>query len=408
MAAAEQSDLNLPYFISKQISKPQSGSFTATIHKVAVASIGVGLGVMIIAFFIMLGFQNTIKNKIYDFAGHLQVTPYVIGNSFNDQPAALDPLLTDTDELRVQPVAYKFGLLQNEEEVEGIVFKGVADNFDSLGFKQYIVSGRFIQFDTSTYSREIIISQREAAKMKLEVGSDIIMHFIQSPPRSRKLEVVGIYATGMEEFDDKLILGDLGLVQRLNNWPDSLAGGYELFLTDPEQIEVTYKQLFDELGYDLFLQKTSDKYIQVFEWLSLINNNVNILLFMVLFVASFNMISIILILILERTNMIGTLKALGARDRMVRRIFVYSGMRLVVKGLILGNFIGLAFSFIQYQFQLIPLDAANYYMSFVPIEFNWTIVLLLNILVFGLVSIILILPTVFITRINPIKAIRFD
>ncbi len=408
MAGVEPSDLNLPYFISKQISRPQSGSFTATIHKVAVASIGVGLGVMIIAFFIMLGFQNTIKDKIYDFAGHLQVTPYVLGNSFNDQPAVSDPLLKNTENMRVQPVAYKFGLLQNEEEVEGIVFKGVGENFDSLDFKQYILSGRFIQFDASTYSREIVISQREADKMKLSVGSDIIMHFVQSPPRSRKLEVVGIYATGMEEFDDKLILGDLAMVQRLNDWPDSVAGSYELYLTDPEQTEATYQWLFDELGYDLFLQKTSDKYIQVFEWLSLINNNVNILLFMVLFVASFNMISIILILILERTNMIGTLKALGARDRMVRRIFVYSGMRLVIKGLILGNVIGLLFSFIQHQYRLIPLDPTNYYMSFVPIEFNWMVILLLNILVFTLVSIILILPTVFITRINPIKAIRFD
>ena len=408
MAGDELSDLNLPYFISKQISKPQSGSFTATIHKVAVASIGVGLGVMIIAFFIMLGFQNTIKGKIYDFAGHLQVTPYVLGNSFNDQPAVSDPLLKNTENMRVQPVAYKFGLLQNEEEVEGIVFKGVGVNFDSINFMQYITSGRFIQFDASTYSREIVISQREADKMKLSVGSDIIMHFIQSPPRSRKLEVVGIFATGMEEFDDKLILGDLAMVQRLNDWPDSVAGSYELYLSDPELTEATYQWLFDELGYDLFLQKTSDKYIQVFEWLSLINNNVNILLFMVLFVASFNMISIILILILERTNMIGTLKALGARDRIVRRIFVYSGMRLVIKGLILGNVIGLLFSYLQHQSRLIPLDPTNYYMSFVPIEFNWTVILLLNILVFTLVSVILILPTVFITRINPIKAIRFD
>ena len=408
MASLQQSDLNLPYFISKQISKPQSGTFTATIHKVAVASVGVGLSVMIIAFLIMLGFQNTIKDKIYDFAGHLQVTKYVVGNSFNEEPAVLDTVLEGNGIARVQPVAYKFGLLQNDEEVEGIVFKGVSSNFDSIAFKEYIVDGRFIKFDSGTYSREIIISQKEADKMKLAVGGDIIMHFIQSPPRSRKLEVVGIYSTGMEEFDDKLIIGDLAMVQRLNNWPDSVAGGYEVFLDDPGQTEAVYNELFDALGYDLFVQKTSDKYIQVFEWLSLIDNNVNILLFMVLFVASFNMISIILILILERTNMIGTLKAVGAQDKMVRRIFVYSGMRLVVKGLILGNLIGLTLAGIQYNYQVMPLDPTNYYMSFVPIEFNWTVILLLNLLVFLLVSIILILPTIFITRISPIKAIRFD
>jgi lipoprotein-releasing system permease protein len=363
---------------------------------------------MIIAFLIMLGFQNTIKDKIYDFAGHLQITRYVIGNSYNEEPAILDTVLVGNGIARVQPVAYKFGLLQNDEEVEGIIFKGVNEIFDSIGFKEYMVAGRFVNFDSATYSREIVISQREADKMRLQVGSDIIMHFIQSPPRSRKLAVVGIYSTGMEEFDDKLIIGDLGLVQRLNDWPDSVAGGYEVFLDDPQQTEAVYNDLFDALGYDLFVQKTSDKYIQVFEWLSLINNNVNILLFMVLFVASFNMISIILILILERTNMIGTLKALGAQDSIIRRIFVYSGMRLVIKGLILGNLLGLAFAAIQYHYQVIPLDPTNYYMSFVPIEFNWTVIVLLNLLVFMLVSAILIIPTVFITRISPIKAIRFD
>lgn len=406
MAVDQESDLNLPYYISKQISKPHSGSFTATIHKVAVASVGLGLAIMIIAFLIMLGFQNTIKNKIYDFTGHMMITRYAMGNAFDQEPTVLDTTIDNI--ARVQPVAYKFGLLQNEEEVEGVVFKGVGRNFDRVSFREYLVEGRFIEFDSSSYSQEIVISQKEADKMKLSVGSDIIMHFIQTPPRSRKLEVVGVYSTGMEEFDDNLILGDIGLVRRLNDWSDSVAGGYEVFLHNPARVESIYNDLYDGLGYELFVQKTSDRYIQVFEWLSLISNNVNILLFMVLFVASFNMISIILILILERTNMIGALKAMGAEDRMVRRIFVYSGMRLVLKGLIIGNLIGLTFAALQYHYQLIPLDPTNYYMSFVPIEFNWTVIFMLNVLVFSLVSIILILPTVFITRISPIKAIRFD
>ena len=400
--------MNLPFFIAKQISQPKSGSFTATIHKVAIASIGIGLGIMIIAFLIMLGFQNTIKDKIYDFAGHLQITRYVIGNSFTEQPTYLDTNLVGGNIKRVQPYAFKYGLLQNDEGVEGVIYKGVSNNFDSVGFREYMLDGRFIQFDSGSYSREIIISEKEANRMRLSVGSDIIMHYIQSPPRSRKLQVVGIYATGMEEFDDNMIIGDLALVQRLNNWPDSAAGGYEVFLVDAAQTNQVYDELFDTLGFDLFVQKASDKYIQVFEWLSLINNNVNILLFMILFVASFNMISIILILILERTHMIGTLKALGATDKLVRSIFVHSGIRLVVKGLLVGNIVGLSLAFIQYQFQLIPLDPVNYYMSFVPIQFDWTIILLLNLLVFGLVSIILIMPTIIITRINPIKAIRFN
>jgi lipoprotein-releasing system permease protein len=197
-------------------------------------------------------------------------------------------------------------------------------------------------------------------------------------------------------------------VRRLNGWEENQAGGYEIFLTTPEDVDEVYASLFDEIGYDLFVMKTSEKYIQIFEWLSLINNNVDILIFMVLFVASFNMISIVLILILERTTMIGTLKALGATDGLIRRIFVYSGIRLIVVGLVVGNIAGLGIAALQYFFNIIPLDPTNYYMSYVPIEFDWFIIAALNLLIFVLVSFVLIIPTLFISRIQPIKAIRFD
>jgi lipoprotein-releasing system permease protein len=197
-------------------------------------------------------------------------------------------------------------------------------------------------------------------------------------------------------------------VRRLNGWEANQAGGYEIFLNSPADVDEVYASLFDEIGYDLFVMKTSEKYIQIFEWLSLINNNVDILIFMVLFVASFNMISIVLILILERTTMIGTLKALGATDGLIRKIFVYSGIRLIVVGLVVGNIIGLGLAALQYFFNIIPLDPTNYYMSYVPIEFDWFIIASLNLLIFVLVSFVLIIPTLFISRIQPIKAIRFD
>ena len=212
----------------------------------------------------------------------------------------------------------------------------------------------------------------------------------------------------MEDFDDKLLLGDLNLVRRLNGWSDRQAAGFEVFLRDPQQVDQVYAGLFDTLGYEYYVQKTSERYIQIFEWLSLINNNVNILIFMVLFVASFNMISIVLILILERTNMIGTLKALGATDELIRKIFVYNGMQLLLRGLLIGNLLGLGLAALQYYFRVVPLDPENYYMSYVPIEFDWLVVLGLNLLTFLLVSLVLFLPALFISRIDPIKAIRFD
>jgi len=400
--------LNLSLFISQKTSKPQAGTFSSTIHKVAVVSISLGLAVMTLAFLIMLGFQNTIKNKIYDFTGHIQVTRYLAGNTYTERPATLDSLAVNPLISRIQPFGYKFGLLQNDDEVEGVIFKGVDLAFDTISFSHYMVDGRIIQHKCKGSTTEIIISKKVSDKMELKVGDDIIMHFIQEPPRTRRLQVVGIYETGMEDFDDKLMIGDLSLVRRLNGWEANQAGGYEIFLNSPADVEEVYANLFDEIGYNLYVVRTSEKYIQIFEWLSLINNNVDILIFMVLFVASFNMISIVLILILERTTMIGTLKALGAKDGLIRKIFVYSGVRLIVSGLVVGNVAGLGLAALQYYFKIIPLDPTNYYMSYVPIEFDWLIITALNVLIFVLVSLVLIIPTLFISRIQPIKAIRFD
>lgn len=400
--------MKLSVFISQKTSKPEAGTFSSTIHKVAVVSIALGLAVMTLAFLIMLGFQNTIKSKVYDFTGHLQVTRYLTGNTYSERPATLDSLAFNPEITRVQPFGYKYGLLQNEEGVEGIIFKGIDQNFNQEVFSDYLIEGRFINLDSSKISTEVVVSKKEAARMQLEVGGNIIMHFIQEPPRTRRLKIVGIYETGMEDFDDKLILGDLALVRRLNNWKENEAGGYEIFIRDTEQVEQVYASLYDELGYELFIQKSSQKYIQIFEWLSLINNNVSLLIFMVLFVASFNMISIVLILILERTPMIGTLKALGANDRFIQEIFIYSGIRLIIKGLVFGNILGIGLATLQYYYNLIPLDPNNYYMSYVPIEFDWLVIAGLNVLIFVIVSLVLFLPTLFISRIQPVKAIRFD
>jgi len=400
--------LNLPLFISQKTNKPKEGSFSSTIHKVATVSIALGLAVMILSFLIMLGFQNTIKNKVYDFTGHMQVTRYLTGNTYTERPASLDSLEDIEGIERIQPFGYKYGLLQNEEGVEGIIFKGIDSSFDRKGFSGYLVEGRFIELNSSKTSLEVVVSKKEAERMNLTVGGSVLMHFIQEPPRTRRLQVVGIYQTGMEDFDDKLLLGDLSLIRRLNNWQENQAGGYEVFVNDPDEIEKVYANLYDKIGYELFVQKSSQKYIQIFEWLTLINNNVNILIFMVLFVASFNMISIILILILERTPMIGTLKALGSTDTLIRKIFIYSGMRLIIRGLLIGNSLGIGLALVQYYFKLIPLDPNNYYMSYVPIEFNWLIIIGLNLLIFILVSLVLFLPALFISRIEPIKAIKFD
>jgi lipoprotein-releasing system permease protein len=450
--------LNLSYFISSKIRSGQKDGFAATIHLIAMLSIGIGLAATIVSFLIMKGFQETVKNKIYGFSGHLLITKFSMSNSPEEQPMDYNldiynnpkqfPFVT-----HVQEFAHKAGLVKTETDVVGIVVKGVGKSFDVEAFRENIIEGRFLSFPDSGYAHEIVLSKTIANIIEKKVGDEVIVHFFQNPPRFRKLKVVGIYETNLSEyFDSKIIIGDIRLIQRLNDWADSVGGGIEVFIDpnqfqksslideqvdfefqeqgweDPDFLQKTVKRLtvwwtFDEetaaldkaraeIGelndYDQNIELIKDRYMQVFEWLHLVSRQVNILLAVILIVVCFNMISIILILVMERTQMIGLLKALGSTDGLIRKIFIHNGLNLVLKGLLLGNVIGLGLCFLQYQFRFIKLNPRDYYMSYVPISWHWDIVLWLNVLTLVVVSLILLLPTMAISKIRPIRAIRFD
>jgi lipoprotein-releasing system permease protein len=406
--------LNLSYFIATRIAEGKEKSFSSTIHKIAVASIGIGLAVMIVSFLILKGFQNTVRDKIYGFSAHLHVTKYTLDNSFEEAPISLNNNLFNHPESfpfvdHVQEFSHKAGLVKTSEEVLGVVFKGVSARYDTARFRSNLIEGRFVNFNTEDYSKEVLISKVIADKLKLNVNDEIVVHFFQNPPRVRKLSVVGIYETNLTEyFDSKFLIGDIRLIQRLNNWSDSTAGGIEVFVKDVNNIDFAEQALNEAVPIDLYVEKVSDKYTQVFEWLFLISRQVNIFLGIILFVVCVNMISIILILIMERTQMIGMLKAFGGSNSLVRRIFSYNGMVLMIKGLALGNLLGIGLCALQYYFKIIHLNPSDYYMSYVPIGWNWDIVLGLNVLTFITVSLIITIPTFFIVRINPIRSIKFD
>lgn len=406
--------MNLSYFISRRISREVGESFSSTIHKIAIASIGIGLGAAIISFLIMRGFQNTVRDKIYSFSGHLLINRFTMNNSVEETPMDINiPLYKNISQTglvkHMQEYAHKAGLIKTEDEVLGIVLKGVGKSFDTLSFSSNMVEGRFIHFPDSGYSNEVVLSKLIATKLNLAVGDQVIVHFFQNPPRFRRLTVSGIYETNLSEyFDSKVILGDIRLIARLNDWADSVAGGMEVFVSDVNRIDEAGYVLGEQIDFDLNIYAVKDKYIQVFEWLHLLSRQVNILLVIILSVVCVNMISIILIMVMERTQMIGLLKALGGTDRLIRWVFVHSGIQLIVKGLALGNLVGLGFCFLQDRFKLIPLDPKDYYMSFVPVSWDWPLVVLLNMLTFIVVAIVLLLPTAIVARINPIKAIRFD
>lgn len=455
--------MNLSYFISKRIRRPDSGSFSSIIHQVAIASIAIGLAAAIVSFLIMHGFQSAVKNKIYAFSNHLLITKFTMNNAVAEQPFDFHITVNEHPEKfpfvkHVQEYSHKAGLIKSSDEVLGIVFKGVGRSFNQNVFNESLVSGRFIHFSDSGYSHEVVISQVIANKINAKLNDNIIVHFFQNPPRFRRLKVVGIYETNLSEyFDSKIIIGDIQLVQQLNGWSAGQAGGLEVavdlnsfnswdlrkkdweefwqavqerIIDNPEQqdkflttlsaiwehrfdfdnaaLAEAQTQIGDEMDYDLNVETVRDKFFNVFDWLELVKRQVWILLAIILIVVSVNMISVVLILVMERIPMVGLLKALGAKNRMVRSVFLYNGINLIFKGMLYGNLIGIGFCFLQYQFHWIKLNARDYYMSYVPIEWHLDTILWLNLIVFAVVTVVLLLPTRFILRIQPVQAIRFD
>jgi lipoprotein-releasing system permease protein len=405
--------MNFPLFISKKISKETTGSFSTIINKIAVISISLGLAVLILSFMILYGFKGEIKDKIFSFSGHLIINKYTLSTSFEETSIVVDDSLINMIKSypltsRVQPFAMKAGLLKTEEEVQGVLMKGVDEAFDSTGFSKHMIEGRFPDYSKEKYSTEVALSGKISRYLKLTTGDEVLIYFVQNPPRFRRLQVVGIYETGLEEFDEKIIIGDLDLIRRINNWPDSIAGGLEVFISDTDQLAKAEQDLFNSVDIDLYVDKVSDRFIQIFDWLNMLNRNVVILLTIILFVSGTSIISIMLILIMERTQMIGIFKALGSSNKLIRSIFLWNGLRLVGRGLLLGNVIGIALGAIQYYLKIIPLDAANYYMSHVPIEFDFVTILWLNLSVLAIIGLTLFIPVSIISKVQPVQAIRFD
>jgi lipoprotein-releasing system permease protein len=364
----------------------------------------------------MKGFQEKVQNKIFDFSSHLNINKLTPNNSVEEPAFSINFDLVNNPQNypfidHVQEYAHKPGLVKTDDEVLGVLLKGVGKSFDQERFRESLVEGKFIEFKDSGNSNDIVISKIISDKLNVKTGDDLVIHFFQEPPRFRRLKVSGIYETNLSDyFDNKIILCDLGLIKRLNNWPDSIAGGLQVYLKEarPEQTQMAYDMLVDLIPFDLYIEKTSDRYVQVFEWLNLITRQVNILLIIILSVVCVNMVSVVLILVMERTAMIGLLKALGSPNQLIRKIFIYQGINLILIGLFVGNVIGIGLCILQDKLKLVSLDARNYYMSYVPVSWHWDIVLFLNLLVFAVVWIVLLIPVSAVSRINPIKAIRFD
>ena len=407
--------MNVARYISQKIDGgADSGSFTSSVTKIAIISIGMGLAVMVVSFAILQGFRNEIQNKIFSFSSHLSITRYDTNNSLEVAPIAGPRLVKHLHQFpqvkSTHPYAVKTAIIKTKEEVLGVVLKGISEEDGPSPMRENLAAGRFLTFPDSAASNDVLLSRKVADKLRLKVGDKTLFYFIQSPPRVRQFRVSGIYSTGLDEFDEVYAIGDIRQVRELNSpaWADSLVGGMEVVLKDFNVLDHTYDSFYEQLPYDLKIDKVTDQYAQLFDWLQLLNRNVVIFLILIIFVATFNMVATIFIMILERTNMIGILKALGATDTQIRRMFFFRGLSLTVRGMLIGNVVAVGFCAVQYYFHVIPLDPENYYMDRVPISWDPTMLLVLNAATVGASLLAVLVPTYLISRIKPVVAIKFD
>ena len=414
--------LNTELFIAKRIigHKGTRKSFSNSIVGIATFGIALGLAVMIVAVAIVTGFKSEISNKVIGFGSHIQLVNMDSNTSYETTPVDRNlGILEDINaipEIRhVQIFAIKAGIIKTEENIQGAVLKGVGPDYDWNFINQSIVEGRSISIADSVRTNEVLISESVASMLGLKVGDSFNMYFIQDPPRARKFNIAGIYRTSLVEFDKLYVYADIKHVQRLNNWTSEQVSGFEIMLENIRDAEsATYKLReitaidFTQDGSMLKVIPIQEKYNQIFDWLNLQDMNVVIIIVLMLVVAGFNMISGLLILILERTNMIGILKGLGSMNASIRKIFLYQSGYLAVKGLLWGNLIGLAICFLQYKFNLITLDPESYYLDTVPINLNLVHILLLNLGTLVSTLLFLLIPSMIIAKVEPEKAIRFD
>jgi lipoprotein-releasing system permease protein len=372
-----------------------------------------GLGVMILSIAVIRGFKQEIRQKLRGFAGDIQVQKFDNNNSYQNSPFANDkdfikkikgnPMFT-----HVMPIATKPGIIKTSSEIEGVVMKGVDKNYEWSFFKKILVAGKVIDFsDSVAAQKQIMISSFTANRLKLKVGDKFLMYFVQKPLKKRPFYITGIFNVGVEDIDKTFVVGDLSLIRKLNDWNPDEIGGYELRVANFDQLDEANDYLTDKMPLKLKSYTISEAYPAIFEWLKLLDVNAKVMLILMLIVATINMISALLIMILERTSMIGIFKAMGAGNWMIQKIFLYNAMYLIGIGLALGNLFGLGISLFQYKTQFFTLDEESYYMKFVPIEIRWTDMVLLNVGTLIICLLVLIVPSTLVTKISPVRAIRF-
>ena len=409
-------------FIARRLYKSEQGSRNVSRPAVFIAQLGVALGlaVMQVTIAVSFGFKHEVRDKAVGFSSHLHISNYESAQSYEALPVAADSALWHTltampEVSHVQRYATKAGVFRTDDDFMGYVLKGVGEDYDLSFYAQYLQEGELPQFSDSVASGKILISREIASKLQLGVGDRVDSYFLQGNMRARRYTVAGIYQTGFSEYDRVFALTDLKAVQALNRWEPDQVTGVEVMLTGFDEVEPMNWELGslldrtqDSYGEQYFVQSVTDLNPGLFAWLDVLDMNVLLILVLMVGVAAFTMISGLLILIIERTQFIGVLKALGASNGMVRKTFLYLAMLIIGKGMLWGNVVGLALCALQKFTRLVTLNPQDYYLDCVPIEFNWPLIVTVNVVMFVLSVLILIVPSHLISRIYPTKAMRFE
>jgi len=391
----------------------KESKYSGSIVNIAILSIILGLSVMMISVSIVTGFQNEISNKVVGFGSHIQISHFDSNNTTESTPISIHqdfyPNMHIPEVKHIQVFATKAGIVNTNNQIEGIVLKGIDENYDLSFFSDKLIHGTLPDYSTTKTSNDILISKYIANLLNININDKVNMFFIiGNHQRGRKLTVCGIYETGLESFDKKIAFSDIRHIQKLNNWDKDQVGGFEVILNDFNKLSSAGQKVYEAIPYNLNAQTIKQLHPEIFDWIALQDMNVIVILFLMIIVASVAIISTLLILILERTNMIGILKALGMQNMSIRKIFLYNASYIILKGMFWGNILALSLLYAQKYFKILKLNQESYYVSTVPVNIQFTDFFILNIATLIVCFSMMIIPSYIITKISPIKAIRMD
>ena len=406
--------MNISFFLAKKIATARQGSFSRFIIRVAIVAVALSTAVMIIASGMIHGFRDEIQNKVFGFWGDIHIAQYIDNDSYENPPVDLhQPFYPDYKKIsgiaHIEQFATKPGIMRSGDQMDGVVLKGIGPDFDSSFLKQYLVEGKLIRPSDTSAEKNICISQMTASRLKLKTGDRPYLYFFGEEQKIRRVNVCGIYKTGLEDYDKTFVLCDIRFIRQLNKWNDEQTGGFEVLLKNRDSMDLVASQI-NRMSTDtaMLAQTIRQVYPNIFDWLDLQQGNETVILSLMIIVAVINMITALLILILERTRMIGTISALGLRGRKIRSVFLYHAAYIAGFGILIGDLIGIGLGLAQHYFHLLKLPEESYYLSYAPFNFEPLTILLLNLATLLVCVVGLIGPSWLASRIRIVKALRFS